>query len=262
MLKIEVMAGHEISRACKEAVAIARHPLAQKAEVGAWYAFKVEEGQAVCITGPWTRPETDAEETERHSFFEHCMALPDRRFIQVQVGNGGHGVCFDFNGVHVVQSAVSPDDPRTTGDLASALVDQWQAGMDANHAAYWTPERRAQAARERTAYQEKMARLKRAAQAAQAKFPFVPNNEETYAEYKALNGEGYNQAVVTYAENWAALMEEKMANGSSLEDAAQATRLDADYEGITGFQWGAAVQQLGHWWKHGPALLAWAKSAY
>jgi hypothetical protein len=63
--------------------------------------------------------------------------------------------------------------------------------------------------------------------------------------------------VITYAEQWADLMERDMAAGKKLEDVAEATSHEADTDGVTGFMYGAAVSVLAQVWEHGEALRRW-----
>ena len=74
---------------------------------------------------------------------------------------------------------------------------------------------------------------------------------------KANNTDPYGARVYSYAEDWANLMEAKMAAGKSLADVAGPTSITADTDGITGFMYGAAVSVLSHVWKHGEALRRW-----
>ena len=68
------------------------------------------------------------------------------------------------------------------------------------------------------------------------------------------NQEPYGAAVVSYARRWAQLMQIELAEGKTLEDVFEETGDDADLEGITGFQHGAAVSILSHVWSHGEEL--------
>lgn len=78
-----------------------------------------------------------------------------------------------------------------------------------------------------------------------------------YDDYVAKNTDSYGAGVVTYAERWAKLMEERIEKGESIGDMAKATGSEADTEGITGFQYGCAVEQLVGCWIHGEELRRW-----
>lgn len=83
-------------------------------------------------------------------------------------------------------------------------------------------------------------------------------NQKDYDSWKAVNsGDDYSARIFSYAEDWANMMEAKMANGEKLEDVAHQTSRDADTDGITGFMYGAAVAVLAHCWKHGDQLRRW-----
>lgn len=84
-----------------------------------------------------------------------------------------------------------------------------------------------------------------------------PGTEQAYAEYKAKNTDAYGGGVVSYGEDWANLMEARMANGERIADIAKPTSHEADTDGITGFMYGCAVQALAHFWEHGEALRLW-----
>jgi hypothetical protein len=129
--------------------------------------------------------------------------------------------------------------------------------MKAARDAYWTPERKAEQARRQAEHSAAMAARRERVVAASARFPFEPIDADRYAEYKAINSDGYGGGVVRYGEAWAALMESEIASGATVADAAERTKHDADADGITGFMFGCAVQQLATFWKHGEALRVW-----
>lgn len=82
--------------------------------------------------------------------------------------------------------------------------------------------------------------------------------EADYESYKAKNNEdAYSARVISYGEDWAALMEARIEKGEKIEDMADATSSEADTDGITGFMYGAAVAALSHFWEHGEILRAW-----
>lgn len=66
--------------------------------------------------------------------------------------------------------------------------------------------------------------------------------------------EPYGHRIITYAEDWANLMEREMAQGRTLEEVAEPMSREADTDGITGFMYGAAVSTLAAVWEHGDAL--------
>src|SRR3990167_10077697 len=71
------------------------------------------------------------------------------------------------------------------------------------------------------------------------------------------NSDPYGRGVYRYAEQWANLMEQKLAEGRELENIADVTSHEADTEGITGFIYGCAVGILSLVWEHGEALRRW-----
>lgn len=82
-------------------------------------------------------------------------------------------------------------------------------------------------------------------------------DEAVWQKFKDTNTDYYGNAVVSYSERWARLMQIEMANGKRLEDVAEATSHEADFEGITGFMNGCAVSTLAACWKYGEQLRRW-----
>ena len=88
---------------------------------------------------------------------------------------------------------------------------------------------------------------------------------EGWAKAKAANTDPYGGRVMSYAEDWANLMEAETGDaepGSNAADhaiksCAERTSHEADTDGITGFMYGAAVSTLAAVWKHGEALRRW-----
>ena len=73
----------------------------------------------------------------------------------------------------------------------------------------------------------------------------------------AQKGDAYGARIMSYAEDWADLMEVRMALGEKIEDIAKETSHEADTDGITGFMYGASVSVLSQCWKHGAELRRW-----
>lgn len=85
-----------------------------------------------------------------------------------------------------------------------------------------------------------------------------PELQDEYNKYATLNsGDPYSNRVVTYAQEWADLMEPRLTAGESLKDIAKETSRTADTDGITGYMYGAAVSALAHFWAHGEELRRW-----
>ena len=76
------------------------------------------------------------------------------------------------------------------------------------------------------------------------------------------NQEAYGKAINEFAERWANLMEKKIANGETLHEIAMQTSHETDTDGITGFQFSAAVTILVGVWEHGEALRQWHNGVY
>ena len=72
---------------------------------------------------------------------------------------------------------------------------------------------------------------------------------------------GYGQAVIDYVIEWADNMESEMLK-TLLPVADVAKECEPKGHGITGFQYGAAVQILAEFWVHGNALRKWHNTNY
>jgi hypothetical protein len=111
-----------------------------------------------------------------------------------------------------------------------------------------------QEAKERAATEQKTAGIV---------FEVVPGLETEYAQYVEKNSaDGYSKAVIEYGETWAKLMQIEIANGKEVKDIGDETQKGLGYLGITGFQYGCAVNGLSHFWKHGESLRIWHNKGY
>lgn len=82
------------------------------------------------------------------------------------------------------------------------------------------------------------------------------------AEQERINDDPYGGRCVSYAKEWARLMQKEIADGKPLSEIAAKTSHEADYDGITGFMYGAAVHILSKSWKHGEELRIWHNKQY
>lgn len=82
-------------------------------------------------------------------------------------------------------------------------------------------------------------------------------DEEGWNKFKSNNTDGYGGRVVRYAEEWARLMQTRLANGETIPQCADELSRLADDDGITGYMYGCAVGVLAKVWKHGEALRRW-----
>lgn len=82
-------------------------------------------------------------------------------------------------------------------------------------------------------------------------------DKETWESYVENNTDPYGGRCVSYAKDWAELMEKSMHNGATLAVCAKQTSHEADTDGITGFMYGAAVSMLSQCWEHGEELRRW-----
>jgi len=89
-----------------------------------------------------------------------------------------------------------------------------------------------------------------------------PGSEADWQKSLDNNRDPYGARLNEYANDWALLMEEQMANGAALEDIAKETSHVADTDGITGFMYSCAVSILSAVWIHGEDLRKWHNLKY
>ena len=92
------------------------------------------------------------------------------------------------------------------------------------------------------------------------------NMTSEYQEGYNKNLDPYGHAVYVYLERWANSMEDLINEGKSPEDVmkedAEKLSHSSDISGITGFQYGCAVNILAHVWEYGEYLKAWHNAEY
>ena len=81
--------------------------------------------------------------------------------------------------------------------------------------------------------------------------------EEEYKKAVEINDDGYGKRIHEFAKDWAEFMEARMEKGEKLKDIAKECGTKADFDGITGFMYGAVVTVLGGFWEHGDQLVRW-----
>lgn len=83
-------------------------------------------------------------------------------------------------------------------------------------------------------------------------------NRVAWDDYVEKNkNDPYGARCVSYAQDWADLMEAKLATGSKLGAIAKEAGDEADTDEITGFMYGCAVKMLARCWEHGEQLRVW-----
>lgn len=87
--------------------------------------------------------------------------------------------------------------------------------------------------------------------------PFECSDTEKWQQCKDVNKDPYSARCVSYAEEWARAMQAKIREGQTVAKCAEPMSRLADYDGITGFMYGAAVSMLAQYWKHGEELRRW-----
>lgn len=170
-----------------------------------------------------------------------------RTTAEVIVGTAqlfGDTVTAEFNGIVLTATPTSD---------ASAIVAEYGAEQNRLSEAYRNSPEGQKAATEAEAFQKKADAAK-----AQGILQFQIKNQAWWQKHLDANADDeYGAAILRYAARWAHMMEKKIADGMQLEDIAEATRHDADMEGITGYMYGAAVSVLSKVWEHGEQLRQW-----
>lgn len=85
--------------------------------------------------------------------------------------------------------------------------------------------------------------------------------EGLQADWEALvernSHDSYSKGVVDYMLNWSKAMEQEIANGKTVAEAAGATESSANTETITLAMFNMAVRELARHWVHGEELRLW-----
>ena len=91
-----------------------------------------------------------------------------------------------------------------------------------------------------------------------------PEAQADYEKGLAVNNDPYGSRIYSYALDWANLLEKRIPEGATspqvlriIVDHADEDSHTADYDGITGFMYGAAVSVLAHCWVWGEELRRW-----
>lgn len=191
----------------------------------------------------------------------------NERNFTIQVPN----VEFDFNGVKCILS-YKTDPDLLYRDYCNAHRMEWETvGPDC--VAQYSPEiqeeldKRTATAEKKYAEQraqwDKEEKEKKAAFEAKVNgVEFECTDPEGLKANEEKNTDSYGARIIGYAKDWARLMQAGMAEGKKLEDIAEETSREADYDGITGFMYGAAVATLKGYWKYGEELRVWHNKQY
>lgn len=79
-----------------------------------------------------------------------------------------------------------------------------------------------------------------------------------------INKDGYSRRIITFAADAAQLAEQLLDEDPTrpFEQVIDEALKAADYDGITGFMYGAAISELSRNWKFGDQLKAWHNAQY
>ncbi len=84
----------------------------------------------------------------------------------------------------------------------------------------------------------------------------IKGKEKEYEDWYNENDDIYGRACFTYAERWANMMEDAIAEGKTISEVAKELSHKADEEGIIGSMYGA-VSILSQFWRFGEELRRW-----
>lgn len=87
--------------------------------------------------------------------------------------------------------------------------------------------------------------------------------EKIYKDWKDKNTDGYGKQVFEYAEAWAEKMEEEFDKGKKIKKICRDTSYEVNDKrgmwGLSGFQFGSAIQVLIQCWEYGEELKPYYK---
>ncbi len=94
-------------------------------------------------------------------------------------------------------------------------------------------------------------------------FAIIAGKESAYKSYREANqASSYAMGIIEYAERWGSMMEQAIAEGQSVDEAAANTVYTANTNEITMYMYGAAARILCSFWEHGEALRQWHNQRY
>jgi len=82
-------------------------------------------------------------------------------------------------------------------------------------------------------------------------------DEATFQDFKNRHHGNYDSMIISYAQRWARLMQLEMSKGMKLEDIAEITSQEADFDSIDGLMYLDAVVMLVCHWKYGEKFRCW-----
>ena len=183
----------------------------------------------------------------------------------------GQFVEFDFNGVTCIVSKDTNLD-YLYRDYCNAHIMEW-ASVGYDCVAEYTAEVQSELDERNKKHEEKQAQQeaewRREKEENKSFFEtkikdelFQCSNASSLVEYEAKNTDSYGGRCVSYAKEWARAMQVEMATGKKLQDIAEPTSREADYDGITGLNYVEAVSILAQCWVHGEELRNWHNKKY
>ena len=93
-------------------------------------------------------------------------------------------------------------------------------------------------------------------------FKIPADKVASYLELKANNSDSYGSLIMNAAELWGANMEKELAQGASLETAAESTEHQSVRWDFTGSMYGFITGVLSEFWEHGDDFRNWLEHRY
>lgn len=149
-----------------------------------------------------------------------------------------------------------PLDTAPGGD-PDGIVRSYTEEMERQRQEYEASPEYAKRQQEMKERDEQKARDLTAALASAPATPTMRDEEGWQKSVEANKDGGYSEAVMIFADQWARIMEAKVAAGAKIEECADEACGVANNVGLTGFQYGCAVSILSQCWTHGEALRVW-----
>lgn len=196
----------------------------------------------------------------------------DECFKKAKIASAAFDVVeFEFNGIICLVNEATNKDLLFRDYCNAHTMDWLQVGPDCKEA--YDPETQkqldvknteleAERKKDQDEYDVKMKIRAENIRIKTAGIEFECIDEEKLKTWKENNSDPYGGGVITYAMQWALLMQAEIKAGHSLISIAEKASHEADTEGITGAMYGFAVSVLVDAWKYGEELRVWHNKEY
>lgn len=94
------------------------------------------------------------------------------------------------------------------------------------------------------------------------KFKIKEGTEADFETLKSHNTDACGSTIIALAEHWGSMMEDKIKEGFTVAEAAEATWRDAAMWNVSGTMFSYAKGVLATYWEHGDEFLDWNDNKY